>query len=323
MGACYACSVRCKKVVQIEARAENAGVTKKGKQIAHDPKGRYSVNPKYGGPEYESLAALGPSLEVDDLVAVCKSNEICNYLGMDTISAGATLAWAMECWEKGLITEADTGGEPIRFKDGDGVVRWLQKIAAREGFGAVLAEGSQKAAEIIGRGSEQYLTTVKGLEMAMHDPRHMPRMRQSYLLAPTGGDHMQQQSTKNGMRNQVGLCHFLAYDDDQSVTIVNAVTGWGATKEELATTGQRGVTLARLFNLREGFGRPDDILPQRFSEDLPKHKGLPEELQETIVTEYYVEMGWDPETGIPLPETIRVLEIEEDANAVAQPVGGR
>jgi aldehyde:ferredoxin oxidoreductase len=323
MGACYACSVRCKKVVQIEARQEDAGVTKKGRPIAVDPKGRYRVDPKYGGPEYESLASLGANLQVDDLIAVCKSNEVCNYLGMDTISAGATLAWAMECYEKGIITDEDTGGIPLRFADGDAVVEWLHRIAYREGFGDLLAEGSQRAAQAIGRGSEQFLTTVKGLEMAMHDPRHMPRMRQSYLLAPTGGDHMQQQGPKNGLRNQVGLCHFLAYDDAQALEILQAVTGWDLTPEELVTTAQRGVTLARLFNMREGFGRADDILPPRFSEDLPKHKGLPEELQEQIVTEYYREQGWHPETGAPLPETIKALEIEDDANAVAVPVNAR
>ncbi|MGH2599670.1 MAG: aldehyde ferredoxin oxidoreductase C-terminal domain-containing protein, partial [Dehalococcoidia bacterium] len=320
MTACYACSVRCKKVVQIEARQENAGVTKKGKEIAVDPKGRWRVDPKYGGPEYESLASLGANLHVNDLIAVCKSNEVCNYLGMDTISSGATLAWAMECYEKGIITDDDTGGIPLRFSDAEGVVAWLERIAHRQGFGDLLAEGSQRAAQAIGRGSEQYLTTVKGMEMAMHDPRHMPRMRQSYLLAPTGGDHMQQQGHKNGLRNQVGLCHFLAYDDDQALEIVNTVTGWGADKEEMTATAQRGVTLARLFNLREGFSRADDILPQRFSEDLPKHEGLPEEAQERIVTEYYVEMGWNPETGVPLPQTIQTLEIEEDANAVAAPI---
>lgn len=321
MGACYACSVRCKKVVQIEAREENAGVTRKGVQIAVDPKGRWSVDPRYGGPEYESLASLGPSLQVDDLVAVCKSNEVCNYLSMDTISAGTTLAWAMECYEKGIITDADTGGIPLRFADAEGVIAWLERIAYRVGFGDLLAEGSQRAAEAIGRGSEALLTTVKGLEMAMHDPRHMPRMRESYLLAPTGGDHMQQQGDKNGLRNQVGLCHFLAYNDEQSLQIVNAVTGWEATPEELVTAARRGVTLARLFNMREGMGRKDDILPQRFSEDLPKHQGLPEELQERIVTDYYVLQGWDRETGEPLPETIVALEIEEDANAEALPVG--
>ncbi|MBA4179912.1 MAG: aldehyde ferredoxin oxidoreductase [Anaerolinea sp.] len=313
MGACYACSVRCKKVVQIEMRDEDAGVTRKGVKIAVDPKHRYRVDPKYGGPEYESLAALGTNLGVDDIVALCKSNEICNYLGMDTISAGSTIAWAMEAYEKGVLTPEDTDGVKLEFRDGDAVVKMLQMIAAREGIGDLLAEGSQRAAEKIGDGSEGYLTTVKGMEMAMHDPRHMPMMRGSYLLAPTGGDHMRQTGDKNGLRNQVGMCHFLAYDDDQTAQIINGVTGWGVDRDEMVATAHRGLTLARLFNMREGFTRADDRLPKRFHEDLPKHKGLTDEELEKIVTDYYVEQGWDPETGAPTRETVSALGLEADA----------
>jgi aldehyde:ferredoxin oxidoreductase len=316
MESCFACSVRCKKVVQIEQREQDAGVTKKGQPIAFDPQGRYRVDPKYGGPEYESLASLGANLGVDDLVALCKSNEMCNYLGMDTISAGATMAWAMECYEKEVLTPADTDGVPIRFEDGDGVVKLLEMIAYREGVGDLLAEGSKRAAERLGRGSEQFLTTVKGMELAMHDPRHMPRMRTSYMLAPTGGDHMSQTGNKNALRNQIGLCHFLGYDDDQSLDILRAVTGWDVTPEEMVTTAHRGLTLARLFNLREGFTRADDTLPARFREDLPMHKGLTQEQIDEVVTDYYVEQGWDPQTGVPTAETIRELEIEADAAAV-------
>ncbi len=313
MTSCYACSVRCKKVVQVEQRQEDAGLTKKGKQIAFDPKGRWRVDPKYGGPEYESLASLGPNLQVDDLVAVCKSNETCNSLGMDTISSGATLAWAMECYEKGILTDTDTGGIPIRFRDGEGVVEWLRRIAYREGFGDVLAEGSMRAAAKVGHRSERLLTTVKGLELAMHDPRHMPRMRQSYLLAPTGGDHMGQQGPKNGLRNQVGLCHFLGYDDDQSLQILRGVTGWDLSAEELVTTAHRALTMARLFNLREGFGRADDALPPRFMEDLPKHKGVSREQQDQVVTDYYRDLGWNEETGRPTPATLERLGIADYA----------
>jgi aldehyde:ferredoxin oxidoreductase len=311
MTACYACSVRCKKVVQIEKRAEDAGVTRKGVQIAHDPKGRYRVDPKYGGPEYESLASLGPSLEVDDLIAVCKSNEMCNYLTMDTISTGATLAWAMECYEKGVITDEDTGGIPLKFRDAEGVIDWLQRIAHREGFGNVLAEGSQRASEIIGRGSEEFLTTIKGLELAMHDPRHMGFMRTSYLTAPTGGDHMRQHGPRNGLRNQIGICHFLAYDDPQTLEIINGVTGWGMTQEEMVETANRGVTMARLFNERQGLGREDDVLPKRFWEDTPKLKGLTPADQDELVQDYYKEVGWNLETGSPTPATIQKLELAE------------
>ena len=317
MKACYACSVRCKKVVHIEEKEETAREADSlygGKvRVAFDPKGRYRVDPKYGGPEYESLAALGVNLGLDDLIAICKSNEMSNYLGLDTVSMGATIAWAMECFEHGILTLDDTDGFPLHFHDADGVVKLIEMIAYRRGVGDLLAEGSQRAARRIGRGSEAYLTTVKGMEMAMHDPRHMPVMRASYLLAPTGGDHMRQSGARNGLRNQVGICHFLAYDDAQSLDILNAVTGWGATPEEMATTARRGLTLARLFNHREGFTRADDHLPKRFSDPLPKHAGLTEEQQAKVVTEYYVEQGWDPDTGVPTAETIRELEIEEDA----------
>ncbi|RPH79043.1 MAG: aldehyde ferredoxin oxidoreductase [Candidatus Rokuibacteriota bacterium] len=318
MEACYACSVRCKKVVHIEEkedaarRASETLYQGKGK-VGVDPLGRYRVDPRYGGPEYESLAAMGVNLGLDDLVAICKSNEMCNYLGMDTVSLGATLAWAMECFEQGVLTLDDTGGVPLRFRDPDAVVGLVEMVAHRPGIGDLLAEGSPRAARRIGRGSEAYLTTVKGMEMAMHDPRHMPVMRASYLLAPTGGDHMRQMDYRNGLRNQVALCHFLAYDDAQSLDIIKAVTGWDITPEEMTTTARRGLTLARLFNLREGFTRADDRLPARFSEDLPKHKGLTAEQQSAIVTEYYVKQGWDSERGVPTAETIRALEIEADA----------
>ena len=324
MGACYACSVRCKKVVHIEekeevAREQSETLYKGRARVAFDPLGRYRVDPKYGGPEYESLASLGVNLGLDDLIAICKSNEMCNYLALDTVSLGATLAWAMECFERGLLTLDDTGGVPIRFHDADGVVKLVEMIAYRQGIGDLLAEGSQRAAERLGRGSEAYLTTVKGMELAMHDPRHMPVMRASYLLAPTGGDHMRQSGARNGLRNQIGLCHFLAYEDDQSLAILNAVTGWQATPEEMAATARRGLTLARLYNLREGFTRADDRLPARFSDPLPKHAGLSSEAQAKIVTEYYVEQGWDAETGVPTGETLRELEIEEDAARAVSP----
>jgi aldehyde:ferredoxin oxidoreductase len=315
MESCFACSVRCKKVVQVEQRMEDAGVTRKGVQIAYDPKGRWRIDPKYGGPEYESLAALGPSVGVDDLIAVLKGNELCNALAMDTISLGATIAWAMECYEKGLLTDEDTGGIPLRFNDPETVIRLIEMIAQREGFGDVLAEGSQRASQKLEMGRE-FLTTVKGLELAMHDPRHMERMRVPYMLAPTGGDHMQQTGNRNGLRNQIGLCHFLAYEDDQSLDILKAVTGWDLTPEEMVTMAHRGLTLARLFNLREGMTRADDALPQRFHEDLPLLPGLTQEYLDQLVDAYYAEQGWDTRTGVPTRQTIQELGLEADAVTV-------
>ncbi len=310
MGSCYACSVRCKKVVQVEQRAADAGVTRKGRPIGVDPEGRWRVDPRYGGPEYESLASLGPTVGVSDLVAVLKSNELCNAFGLDTISTGTTIAWAFEAWERGLLTGEDTGGIELGWGDGSTVVRLIEMIANREGFGDLLAEGSQRAAAAIGRGSDRFLTTVKGMEMAMHDPRHMERMRLSYLVAPTGGDHMGQQDFRAGGRNQFGLCLFLGYSEQQSLDLLNAVTGWGVDQPGWEMIARRGLTLARLFNMREGVRRADDRLPARFSDDLPRHKGLPRELQEELVTGYYVRQGWDAGTGLPTPETLDELGLE-------------
>jgi aldehyde:ferredoxin oxidoreductase len=310
MTSCYACSVRCKKVVRIEERRERE-VDEKGRAIAVDPKGRWSVDPKYGGPEYETLASFGNTLGVDDLIAICKSNELCNALGLDTISTGTTIAWAVECYEKGLLTDADTGGEPMRFGNAEMVVEMIRKIAYREGFGDVLAEGSQRAAARIQRGSDEFLTTIKGMEMAMHDPRHMPDMRASYMLAPTGGDHMRQTGDRNAFRNQAGLCFFLNYDDAQVLDALQGVTGWDIDQEEVVLAAHRGLAMAKLFNLREGLGRETDALPKRFQNDLIMNKGVSPEMQDEIVTGYYREHGWNEETGRPTTATIERLGIRD------------
>ncbi|MHB8575233.1 MAG: aldehyde ferredoxin oxidoreductase C-terminal domain-containing protein, partial [Dehalococcoidia bacterium] len=316
MKSCYSCSVRCKKVVHIEQKQENA-TDEKGRPVAIDPKGRWSVDPKYGGPEYETLASFGNTMGVNDLIAVCKGNELANALGLDTISTGTTIAWAAECYEKGIITDADTGGISLRFGDPEMVIDMIRKIAYREGVGDLLAEGSQRASAKIGRGSDEFLTTVKGMEMAMHDPRHMPDMRASYLLAPTGGDHMRQTGNKNAFRNQAGLCFFLNYNDEQVLGAIRAVTGWEIDQEEIVTVAHRGLALAKIFNMREGLGRETDVLPKRFTHDLPKNKGVSPEQQDEIVTAYYKEHGWNEETGRPTAATLERLGIREFAGAAA------
>ena len=213
-----------------------------------------------------------------------------------------------------MLTLEDTGGVPLRFHDADGVVKLVEMIAYRQGIGDLLAEGSLRAAQRLGRGSEAYLTTIKGMEMAMHDPRHMPVMRASYLLAPTGGDHMRQTSNRNGHRNQVGLCHFLAYDDQQSLDILNAVTGWGVTPEEMVTTGPSRPHAGPALQPARGHEprrRPAARALRRSR--CPSTAASPSEQLDTIVTDYYVEQGWDAATGVPTEATIRELELTEDA----------
>ena len=316
MKSCYACSVRCKKVVRVEK--EDTGATlKNGKPVAVDPKGRYSIDPRYGGPEYESLASLGSNLGVDDLIAICKANERANALCLDTISVGCTIAWAAECFERGLLTTEDTGGYEVRFRDPEQVVDLIEKIARREGkVGELLAEGAYRASQIIGRGTEQYVVHVKGLEIAMHDPRHMAAVRTSYLFSPTGGDHMRSATSKNGVRNSAGLCFFLNYDEPTVLDALRAVTGWDLTQEEVDTIFERGATLARLFNLREGVTSADDDLPARMYDALPKHAGVTKELINSEVTAYYRDRGWNTETGAPTAARLRDLGIAELVPAV-------
>jgi aldehyde:ferredoxin oxidoreductase len=167
---CYGCIIRCKRVVDIS-------------------EGTYAVNPVYGGPEYETIAACGSYCGVDNLAAICKANEICNKYGIDTISCGATIAWAMEAFEAGVLKTADTGGMEIKFGDADMMVKLAQMIGERDGFGDVLAEGSEKATQKLGRGAE-FLITAKGQEA----PAHMPQVKRSlaliYAVNPFGADHM-------------------------------------------------------------------------------------------------------------------------------------
>jgi aldehyde:ferredoxin oxidoreductase len=167
---CFGCLIRCKRVVEIK-------------------EGPYVVDPLYGGPEYETVATLGSYCGVDDLAATCKANEICNQYGLDTISCGATISWAMEAFEAGVLTLADTGGLDLRFGNARVMVELAERIAKREGFGDLLAEGSARAAERLGRGAE-FLITSKNQEA----PAHMPQVKRSlaliYAVNPFGADHM-------------------------------------------------------------------------------------------------------------------------------------
>lgn len=295
MDGCYACPVRCKKRVRIA-----------------EP---WRVDPRYGGPEYETIGAIGTNLAMDDLAALCKANEMLNYYGLDTISAGATIAWATEVFELGLLTEADTGGIRLEWSNGPLLVDLVERIAKREGIGDLLAEGAYRAAKKVGRGTEQYAVHVKGLEVAMHDPRGMTGMRRNYPVTPTGGDHTGAAEYQTSIRNTAGICLFLRYDEPRLVSIVNDVTDWGVTQEEMEEVYRRGVTMARLFNLREGKTRADDRLPWRLHQPLAmgplSNYRLPEAEVQQIVTDYYARQGWDPESGVPTAETLAKLGLGE------------
>ena len=170
-GGCYACPVRCKQFFQAE-----------------EP---YKIDPRYGGPEYETIASFNSICGVDDVRAAAKGHELCNRYGMDTVSAGVTIAFAMECYENGLITKEDTDGVDLKFGNADAMLTMIEKIASRDGFGDILADGVKRAAEKIGKGAEQYAMHVKGQEFAMAEPRAKFGVGLAYAVSPTGADHLQ------------------------------------------------------------------------------------------------------------------------------------
>ena len=333
MKGCFGCPVRCKKVVQVDVP--------------------YVVDPRYGGPEYETLAALGSNCGVGDLKAVAKANELCNAYTVDTISAGVAIGFAMECYEKGLISREDTDGEDLCFGNADAMVTMVEKLCRREGFGSLLGEGVARVAEYVGRGSEAFAPHVKGQALPMHEPRWKQALGLGYAVSPTGADHCHNifdtAYAKEGralesvrtlgildplpaaelspakvrllyyehlwstLNNSLSMCIFLPYSHAQIVELVAGVTGWKTSEWELAKVAERSIALPRLFNLREGFRRRDDQLPQRFFE--PIEDGSLGRLQigredmDRALTLYYEMMGWDGEQGFPKEAKLHELDI--------------
>ena len=298
MEACWACSVRCKKVVKMETP--------------------YRIDPKYGGIEYESTAALGADCGVDDLALLSKVNERCNALGLDTISLGATVAWVMDLRQRGILPDAELDGQPVVFGNGKAVLAAPDAVANRRGLGDTLAEGSVRAASVLG--GAEYLTAVRGQELAMHDPRQRTeygkQVRVSYATSPTGGDHMNSNLPSRSAKNTVGMCFFLRYDDPKLTDILNAVTGWGLDAAGLADIGELSLTLARLFSNREGFGAGDDVLPEQAMK--PHVSGVLSRVRldaddvAAQVRAYYRSRGWSDD-GVPTPQTLDRLGLSEYA----------
>ncbi|MHC3129444.1 MAG: aldehyde ferredoxin oxidoreductase family protein [Candidatus Bathyarchaeota archaeon] len=338
MGTCFACVVACKKEVKVK-----------------EP---WNVDPEYGGPEYETLASLGSNCGVSDLKAVCKANELCQRYCIDTISTGVTISFAMECFEHGLLTKADTGGMDLSFGNAESMVKMVELIGERRGIGNLLAEGSMRAAEQIGNGAEEFAVHVKGQEVPMHDPRLKRGEALGYAVSPTGADHVhnihdtflypQLPKSYNSLgileavpvedfgpkkvrlfkyvmewrtlNNFLVMCLFTPWSVIQKVDIVRSVTGWNTTAFELMKVVERGNTLTRIFNIREGFTEKDDWLPPRFFQ--PKTSGAlnktsvnPEELQKAK-TLYYDMMGWT-EQGIPKQSTLEELNIAWAADKIS------
>ncbi|MGI5838222.1 MAG: aldehyde ferredoxin oxidoreductase family protein [bacterium] len=326
---CFACPINCKRVVQVE-----------------EP---YQVDPVYGGPEYETLGSFGSSCGIDDLKAIAKANELCNANSLDTISTGVTIAFAMECFERGILTEKETDGLELRFGNAAAMLELVEKIANREGFGNILAEGTKRAAAKIGRGAEKYAIQVKGQEVPMHEPRLKHGLGLGYAVSPTGADHCHNmhdtafaksveamkpfgildplpaddlsldkarlftyKSNMAHFNNVAVLCNFVPWRLSQLVEIVRAVTGWDTSLWELAKAGERAATLARVFNLREGFSTEDDNLTERFLEPFADGPlaGVAVDREKVAAAReaYYSLMGWDT-AGMPTKAKLHELGV--------------
>lgn len=327
---CFACAVKCKRVVTVEAP--------------------YNVDPVYGGPEYETIGSLGSLCGVNDLKAIAHGNQTCNAYGLDTIGVGTTIAFAMDCYENGVLTEKDTGGIELKFGNAEAMMKMVEMIAKREGIGDVLAEGVKRAAEKFGAGAAEYAMQIKGQELPMHDPRGKVGLGIGYATSPTGADHMHNMHDTElvrvnptmrelgllnsipptelspakvrmfrymvnlqHFRNSALLCAFMPYRPQQLVDLVSGATGWNTSVWEIMKVGERALALARLFNAREGFTSVDDDLPERLYTGVSagplKDKGIDKEAMQQAIRTYYEMAGWDPERGAPTAAKLHELDL--------------
>jgi aldehyde:ferredoxin oxidoreductase len=289
--------------------------------------------------EYENVFALGPLCGVSDADAVIAASSLCDQLGLDTISTGGTIAWAMECAERGLLDVPW-----LRFGDADALLRAIQEIGAREGIGDLLAEGSRVASRVVGSGSEAFAAQVKGLELPGYEPRTLQAMALGLAVNARGADHNRsgayeadlsgahdrlvggephvagaiETEDRAAIMDSLILCKFLraVFADPLAewAALLALVTGWDVDAEELATTARRIVLAKRMFNLREGWTRSEDWLPERFlSESLELESGRTATLTagrlEAMINSYYRGRGLEP-SGAPSPSTITQLELQ-------------
>jgi aldehyde:ferredoxin oxidoreductase len=296
-------------------------------------------------PEYETLFSLGSMVENWDPASLLKLNALCDQWGLDTISMGVTLSFALECFEKGYLTPKDAGGRTLRFGDAGLLQELVEETGKRQGFGDALAEGSFRLAQRLGKEAADLLYCVKKLEVAGHSPRALKGMSIGYATATRGGSHHDARPTlqyagefdrKNAQvvpSFAVRTQNFTALDDsltqcrfasergygglinENYVKMINAVTGWSLNLGEVEKLGERIYNLERAFNCREGVSRKDDHLPFRTShQPIPSgpSRGMyspPEEFN-SLLDEYYQMRGWD-KNGIPTPEKLKELGLDE------------
>ena len=316
-GTCYNCIIQCWKYTHVES-------------------GKYKVD-ELAGPEYESIALLGSDCGVGSIEAVAHASMLCDDLGLDTISTGNSIAFAMECYERELLTVEDTDGLELKFGNADAEIEMVKKIAYRKGLGNLLAEGVRRASKKIGDGSEKFAMHVKGLEIPGYDPRGAFGMALAYATSDRGACHqrawtvraeiegkleprfstkgrarfVKETQDERAMCFSLVLCDFAPLEVKHFVELLNKATGFNFTVEDYLKTGERIWNLTRLFNVREGITRKDDTLPPRFMEEpLPegatKGQVVTKEMLDEMLDEYYALRGWD-KNGVPTEEKLKEL----------------
>lgn len=310
---CHACTVRCRREAVLQ----------------DSPFGKVQTE----GPEYETLWGFGGNCGNANLESIIAANDLCLEYGLDTISTGMVISFAMECFEHGLISEKDTDGIALKFGNASAMLAMIHKIARREGIGDLFAMGSKQAAARIGQGAQEYAMQVKGLELAGYDPRGAKGMGLGYATSPRGGCHergyllgevvggddsidrygyegkgvlVKNTQDTVAVKDALGFCVLSSAGTtlQDLAELFSAATGIQADVQTLLAAGERICNLERLFNLREGFTRQDDHLPKRLLREAVQ--GTDGNLHtvdlEQMLDEYYAARGWDAQ-GVPLPET--------------------
>ncbi|PIP07771.1 MAG: aldehyde ferredoxin oxidoreductase, partial [Syntrophobacteraceae bacterium CG23_combo_of_CG06-09_8_20_14_all_50_8] len=315
--------------------------------LVQNNEGPFALDGVQEGPEYETLAVFGTLCMNDNLKAIAKANEYCNRFGLDTLSTGSTIAFAMECREKGLLSEKDLDGVNLAFGNPDAIVEMVKRIAYRQGnLASLLGEGSREASRVIGRGAEEYAAHVKGLEFAMHDPRFSWGHALSYSTGNRGACHLSSFShpfelttalpelgyekpfpgrQKEGkakwvihlqhlmtILDSLPICKFTMSNNALTISHfrewLNQITGMDRSLEEFMALGLRGFTLKRMMNNQRGITRKDDMLPPRFRTLKKRAKNFDFDVPPLFtLLSEYYELRGWTEEGRPNPETIRRL----------------
>lgn len=303
-----------------------------------------------GGPEYETLGMLGSNCLIDDVEAISKGNELCNDLGMDTISVAAAVSFLMEAWEHGMIDEKDTDGLEMTWGNGLAACEMIQKIGLRQGIGDPCSQGILEAVKHVGPASEEFAVHTKGMDFPAHDPRGRGGLGVAYATSNRGACHMQAYNqdfegegcfniadlgydepmppyTNEGkgkfvadqqhfmsMMDSLKLCKFSVFGGmtvGPMTQFLNHIVGWDFTNEQWLECGERIFNLKRLFNTREGVSRKDDTLPPRILTS-PRQGGSGDFVPDLgyQLRDYYRARGWD-EWGIPTPETLERLGLDQ------------